>query len=128
MRVLLREEDGAGATIIEETVDAGIEPPSHAHLHHSETFYVVEGSYTFFRDDEVIEATAGDLVSIPPGVTHGWTAGPDGGKSLIVFVPGGMEGYFEELAAAFVASGGGPLPEEFFADTLNRYGMEMRRG
>lgn len=126
MRVLLGANDGAGITIIEETVEAGTASPPHAHLRESETFYVLDGAYTFELDGVVSEATPGDLVHIPRGSTHHWTAGPDGGKSLIVFAPGGAEDYFVELAAAWEAAGDNPLPQEFFDSTRERFGFEMR--
>ena len=44
-----------------------------------------------------------------------------------MFVPGGMEGYFSELADALKASRGAPLDDSFHARMLGLYGMEIRR-
>lgn len=127
MRVLLGDGAGAGLTVLDETAPPGMSPPSHAHLGVSETFYVLEGSYQFVVDGHEQEVSAGELVSVPPGTTHWWTAGPQGARSLIIFVPGGMEGYFVELADALRTAGDEPLEEAFHARMRNRFGMEIRR-
>jgi quercetin dioxygenase-like cupin family protein len=126
MLVLLGEEDGAGVTILEESVPPGMSPPPHAHIGVSETFYVLEGSYQFVVDGEEREVSAGGLASVPSGATHSWTAGPDGARSLIIFAPGGMEGYFVELAEASKAAGDLPLDESFHSTMREQYGMELR--
>jgi quercetin dioxygenase-like cupin family protein len=45
-------------------------PPLHVHEEQDDTFYVLEGVLTVQADDEVFELTAGDFVSVPPGVPH----------------------------------------------------------
>src|ERR1700761_1081287 len=45
-------------------------PPLHVHAEQDDTFYVLEGVLTIQADDEVFELTAGDFVSVPPGVPH----------------------------------------------------------
>lgn len=127
MRVLLGEDANAGLTILDETAPPGMSPPPHAHVGVSETFYVLEGSYQFIVDGQEQDVGPGELVSVPPGATHWWTAGPQGARSLILFVPGGMEGYFVELANALQAAGDGPLDEAFHASMRDQYGMELRR-
>ncbi|MEX1037777.1 MAG: cupin domain-containing protein [Acidimicrobiia bacterium] len=127
MRVLLGEDAGAGLTVLDEIAPPGMSPPPHAHVGVSETFYVLEGSYKFVVDGREQEVRSGELVSVPPGMTHSWTAGSHGARSLIFFVPGGMEGYFVELAHALSAAGDQPLEESFHARMRERYGTELRR-
>lgn len=127
MLVLLGSEAGAGVTVLDETVPPDMSPPPHAHLRASETFFVLDGSYGFVVDGERHEIEVGDLVSVPAGTTHWWTAGPEGARSLIIFAPGGMEGYFAELRDALAAAGEEPLDAAFHATMRDRYGTEIRR-
>lgn len=127
MLVLLTKEEGAGLSILDETVPAGWSPPPHAHLHATETFYVLEGSYRFVVDDVEQQVVAGQVVSVPAGTTHWWTSGPQGARTLVFFVPGGMEGYFAELSDALADAGDQPLDEAFRTRMRDRYGMEIRR-
>jgi quercetin dioxygenase-like cupin family protein len=127
MLVLLAKEEGAGMSILDETVPAGWSPPPHAHLHATETFYVLEGSYRFVMDDLEQTVVAGQVVSVPAGITHWWTSGPEGARTLVMFVPGGMEGYFAELSHALAAAGDEPLSDAFRTTMRDRYGMEIRR-
>lgn len=126
MHVLVGADEGYGLTVLEEQVPPGMEPPAHAHLRASETFYVLEGSYRFVVDGTERNVSAGEIISVPPGATHSWTAGPDGARSLIIFVPGGMEGYFAELGTALRAAGERPLDDDFLATMRERYGMDIR--
>jgi quercetin dioxygenase-like cupin family protein len=116
------ETDGALA-LLEETVPAGWEPPLHIHHFADEVLYVLEGSYLFKQGEQTIAATAGDHVLVPRGTPHSWTSGPEGGRMLIAFAPGGTEVYFAELAVAL--AGGGPASEAFHRRAKEEFGMEV---
>ncbi|HZD21915.1 MAG TPA: cupin domain-containing protein [Acidimicrobiia bacterium] len=70
MSVLIGREDGVGLTVVEEKAPPEFAPPPHAHLDVSETFYILEGSYRFVVDNKRQELGAGEIVTVPPGVTH----------------------------------------------------------
>lgn len=70
----------------------------HVHNGCEESFYVLEGSFTFTLGDREVEATAGDYVLVPRGTPHMMVGGPDGGRLLTFYVPGGNEEMFVELS------------------------------
>lgn len=63
-----------------------------------ESFFVLEGSFTFAVGDQRIEAKRGDYVLVPRGTPHMMTGGPGGGRLLTLMVPGGNEEMFIELS------------------------------
>lgn len=100
MRVLAAGKDTTdGAfTLAEFTGDPG--PWTVPHIHHAtqESFYVLDGAFTFAVGEQEIAATPGDYVLVPRGTRHGITAGAEGGRCLVLMVPGGLEEMFFELA------------------------------
>jgi quercetin dioxygenase-like cupin family protein len=115
------ETDGALA-LLDETVPADWAPPLHIHHLADEVLYGLEGSYLFKQGDETIAASVGDHVVVRRGTPHSWVSGPDGGRMLIAFAPGGTETYFAELAAALAR---GPAGEAFHRRAKERFGMEV---
>src|SRR5665213_534620 len=94
MTVKLTTEEASGHyTVIEMAHPPLVGPALHVHPAHPETFYVQEGDYTFFRAEEVVKASVGDCVTIPPGIPHRYTVGKNGGK-VIVISPPNLEKYF----------------------------------
>lgn len=77
-------------------------PPPHVHFHREELFYITQGSFEFTVGTDTIEAEAGSLVFVPRGTRHAFLARPDS-KGLVFVVPGGLEGFFKELAAGMAA-------------------------
>jgi mannose-6-phosphate isomerase-like protein (cupin superfamily) len=76
--------------------ERGAEP--HVHLRHTDAFYVLEGEVTFGLGPELekLEAPAGTLVLVPPGVVHGFdNDGPSETRFLNVHAPSG--GFVEYL-------------------------------
>lgn len=56
------------------------------HIHHTdpEIFYVLAGRIGFEIDDEILVASAGDAVLVPPGAIHcWWTDSPKPARYLI---------------------------------------------
>jgi quercetin dioxygenase-like cupin family protein len=80
-------------------------PPPHVHLHREELFYIIQGSFEFTLGDGTVQAPAGSLVFVPRGTRHAFDAGPDS-TALAFVVPGGLEGFFTELAAGMAAGAG----------------------
>lgn len=71
-----------------------------AHIHQTtrESFFVLKGSFVFTLAGEIVHASVGDYVLVPPKTPHSFEAGPDGGTLIALFVPGGLEEMFIELA------------------------------
>ncbi len=103
-------ENNAGYLQLLMTHPPHIGPSLHIHPIGPETFLVVEGSYTFTLDEEVIESKKGDFIFIPKNVPHKYNAGENGGQ-LLVTTPEAVVNYFktisskllngEEVSAAF---------------------------
>ena len=74
----------------------------HRHADGVKGFYVIDGQYEFYADGQWLALRAGDTVLVPAGTVHGFRAGPQGGRGLVIY-PGGQERWFAEVADA-----GGP--------------------
>ena len=94
-----RTEDTGGAySLTEEAWPPEIGPPPHIHHTQDETFYVLEGELEFVTGDGVTRAGAGSLVHIPKGMQRSYkNPGPGNARAIVVFTPGGFEGFFEEV-------------------------------
>jgi len=79
---------------------AGDGAPLHVHDRESESFFVLAGQYRIRCGDDTFEAGPRDFVHLPRGVPHAWTVtGASVGSKLILAVPGGIEAFFDDLAA-----------------------------
>ena len=98
MRLIVPKAATNGAFAVAEF--RGLEGPwtvPHVHQHTEESFYVLEGTFTFTCGDRDIEATPGAFLMVPRGTPHLLRAGPGGGALLAIFTPGGLEEMFLEL-------------------------------
>ncbi|MEU4601931.1 cupin domain-containing protein [Kribbella sp. NPDC023972] len=76
-------------------------PPLHLHRDAAEAFFVLEGEYLMFIEEEQTLCPPGTFVYVPRDTPHTFkvvSAGP--GKKLNFFSPAAMVQYFEELAEA----------------------------
>ncbi len=122
MTVKIRTEEASGHyTVIEMRHPPRVGPALHIHPTHPETFYILEGHYTFFRDKEIVEATSGDCVCIAPGIPHRYQVGSEGGR-VIVLSPPTLEKYFRAVSDR-LASDGITLEEE--KEIASRYGQHF---
>jgi mannose-6-phosphate isomerase-like protein (cupin superfamily) len=116
------EERGGGFSLVEAAEPPGFGPPMHIHTDAAEAFYVLDGLYRIFIDDDVHECPAGSFIFIPSGRRHGFRVGDVPSRKLNLYVPAAMIGYFDELSA--LVAGGDPDPAA--VDTIGkRYGMEV---
>ena len=88
----LRIKAGVEAIAVTETRhesgELGAEP--HIHSHHTDAFYVLEGSVLFELgpDAEAVQAASGSFVAAPPGVVHGFrNKSPDRTRFLNFHAP-----------------------------------------
>lgn len=85
-------------------------PPLHLHRDASEAFFVLEGEYLMYIEDEQTLCPPGTFVYVPRSTPHTFrvvSAGP--GKKLNLFSPAAMTQFFEELAGA--EASGSATPE-----------------
>lgn len=100
---LTRESTGGAITVWESNRAAGDTggPGLHSHPGFDEVFYVLAGEYLFTIDGTEFPAPAGTLAFIPRGAFHTFAStGRVDGRLLAFAVPGGVEDFFEEMAAA----------------------------
>jgi mannose-6-phosphate isomerase-like protein (cupin superfamily) len=116
-------ETGGVYTLIEGDHLAGTGPPLHIHETEDETFYVLCGSYSFWIGDDVFAGSAGDIAFVPRLVPHRFECESDG-RMLLLYTPGGFEGFFADRASAERARGRSLEPEEIDA-IGRRHGMRV---
>ncbi|GER91041.1 hypothetical protein KDW_52030 [Dictyobacter vulcani] len=88
-------EDTAGQLTVSETIiQQGMEPPPHTHTREDEAFYVLEGSITFYVDNQPIPASAGSFVWLPRNLQHSFVIHSQTARVLVLIMPAGLERYF----------------------------------
>ena len=99
LSIRLSGADTAGAfALLEFHTPPGGGSARHTHSHEAETFYIHAGSMRFQLGAEVVEATVGSVVHIPPGLAHSFqNAGDSVCTAVILATPAGLEHYFREL-------------------------------
>lgn len=108
----LSTADAAGAySVIEMIHPPNVGPALHIHPRGPESFYIIEGSYTFVRGSETITLAAGQAISIPAGTPHRYTVGSAGGRAIVICPPG-LEHYFSGVAE-LLKHGALSISEEF---------------
>jgi mannose-6-phosphate isomerase-like protein (cupin superfamily) len=99
LRLLAVAEQTNGAFAVGEF--SGGEGPwtvAHVHQHTEESFYVLDGAFTFKLGTEEVQAGPGSFIAVPRGTRHELRAEPGGGRLLTLWVPGGTEAMFVELS------------------------------
>ncbi len=87
-----------GVDIVDHRVPAGYAPPRHVHRSQDETFYVLEGHFTFRCGDQTWQAGPGSLGFLPRDVPHGFAVSDDGpGRTLLINAPAGFTEVISEL-------------------------------
>lgn len=123
IRVAGAETDNQYTVIASQTPPLG-GPPLHVHISDAETFYVIEGTFLFELDGEVVHAQAGDVVQVDPGVKHLYqNVGAEPGQLLLVVCPAGLDEFFIKLDALLKESEHPPMPE--IAELHAQYKMEL---
>lgn len=119
MRVLAAGEatTSRAFTLAECTGGEGPWTVPHIHREMEESFYVLDGEFTFAVGEQKIPAGPGSYVLVPRGTRHTFTAGAGGGRFLLLMVPGGLEEMFFELA---------DLPSDSITDPAVRAAISAR--
>jgi quercetin dioxygenase-like cupin family protein len=122
MRVHLSTATTGGSyALIEMTHPPSVGPALHIHPRGPESFFVLEGEYTFSLGSTTIVVSAGEAVAVPAGVAHRYVVGATGGRALVI-TPPELENYFIDIAKR-LESGPVQLAEEF--EVAARYGQEF---
>ncbi|MBZ9873679.1 cupin domain-containing protein [Mesorhizobium sp. BR1-1-9] len=123
MVFLVTGGDTRHTSMFDWTIPAGFATGLHVHRVQEETFYVLDGECVWHVGAQVIRATPGTFLFIPPGVQHNITnVGEKPARVLMTVSPPGHEHYFEELARLAVK--GSPDPKAL-AELRNRYDTEQ---
>lgn len=99
MRLLVGMDQTNGAFALGEF--AGGEGPwtvLHTHENTEESFYVLDGGFTFTVGDDDFQAGPGSFILVPRSTKHVMRAEPGGGRFLTLWTPGGLEAMFVELS------------------------------
>ncbi|KAK3331985.1 RmlC-like cupin domain-containing protein [Cercophora scortea] len=85
-------------------------PPMHWHRFHDELFFVTKGTLRFVTPEMEVDASAGDLMTVPPGAVHTFKnpSETEDCECYMTATPGHYVDYFRMLAKA--TEGGKPLP------------------
>jgi quercetin dioxygenase-like cupin family protein len=93
-------QTGGGLTVIEWTGRSGEKAPPAVHADDDEAFYVLEGEFTIQVGERKLRATAGSFAYVPRGTLHNISCeGDQPGRVLMIFTPGRMDRFFQEIAA-----------------------------
>jgi quercetin dioxygenase-like cupin family protein len=119
MRVLAagKATTNGAFTLAEFTGGQGPWTVPHIHREMEESFYVLDGEFTFTVGEQEIPAGPGSYILVPRGTRHGITASAEGGRFLTLMVPGGLEEMFFELA---------DLPSDSITDPAARAAISAR--
>lgn len=119
MRVLAAGEatTSRAFTLAEFTGGKGPWTVPHLHREMEESFFVLDGEFTFAVGEEKIPAGPGSYILVPRGTRHVISAGTGGGRFLALMVPGGLEEMFFELA---------DLPQDSITDPAVRAAISAR--
>lgn len=100
MRLLVGTDQTNGAFALGEF--AGGEGPwtvLHTHEKTEESFFILDGNFTFTLGDDDVQAGPGSFILVPRGTKHVMRADPGGGRFLTLWTPGGLEAMFVELSS-----------------------------
>ena len=96
----------------------------HVHRVQEETFYMLEGECEWRVGDQVVRATPGTYLFIPPGIQHNiLNVSATPARVLMTVSPPGHEHYFEALAA--LASRSGAPDAKAIGDLRARYDTDQ---
>jgi len=116
-------DSGGSLAVLEVEIPAKILVKPHKHAHEDEFSLVLSGTVGARIGDRVLEAGPGACLVKPRGIPHAmWNAANVPAKVAEILSPGGLEGYFEELAPILVQHRTPPLYYQLAAN----YGITIQ--
>ena len=101
------EDTAGGFALLEAAEPPDFGPPLHIHRDAAEAFYILEGEYHVFIEEQAHRCPTGSFIYIPAGLRHGFRVGAVASRKLNLYSPAAMVGYFDQLSAALARRGGG---------------------
>jgi mannose-6-phosphate isomerase-like protein (cupin superfamily) len=122
LKAVSTDTDGA-YTFIEVIDEPQAGPPLHLHRREDESFYILEGTFAFQIGDCTLTATAGWFMTAPKGTAHAYkNIGSTPARMLTLFVPAGIENFFEDLSKLTAA---GTLDIDHIVAVSAKQGIEV---
>ncbi|GGZ73653.1 cupin domain-containing protein [Streptomyces albogriseolus] len=108
--LLSAADTGGELSLAEAVVPADAGPPPHTHHGESETFVLLDGTLRVTAGDEQFDVEPGGVVYVPKGVRHSFKNTSPGhpARMYFLYVPGGMDGMFQEIGRPGVRGQVGP--------------------
>ena len=124
--IVFKAPSGLGVSdflVAEFTAEPGFAGPRpHLHRVHEELFYILDGEFDFFLEDQTVRVGTGAFVAVPPGIMHDFrNAGAGPARWLGIVAPGGLEHYFTEVHDLAVV---GQLTDARLRELRRRYDTE----
>ncbi len=114
------EMTGGAFSAIEELPPL-FDTPAHIHANEDEYFHVIEGEHAILVGEEEHRLRPGEGIFAPRGVPHAQRRiDPGVGRMLLVYAPGGFEGFFRRLSTAETD---GNLGDAAYAAASEEYGV-----
>lgn len=102
-------DTGGAYTMIEVLAAPGGGPPPHYHDNEDETFLVLDGTFEILIGDRTFRAAKGAYALVPRGTVHRFrNVGDRHGRIIVMFTPGGLEGFFREAGQPALNDGQAP--------------------
>ena len=125
------DQTGGSMAAVEALAAPGGGPPLHIHRDEDEMWYVIDGEFEILAGEETLRLGAGGFAFVPRGTLHRFENVSDTpSRVLIVFTPGGFDGFFFEAGVPAVDGEAAP---PVGADEIQRtraaaprYGLELR--
>jgi quercetin dioxygenase-like cupin family protein len=119
----LGSQTGGNFALLEQTVPPGHGPRRHVHRREEESFYILEGEFSFEVGERTFVGGPGTFVLGPRDIPHRfWNAGSSTGRFLLIISPAGLEPFFEEFSRVIAES---PSDLARQAEVAGRYGLEF---
>lgn len=124
MVFLVTGEDAKHTSMFDWTIPAGFATGLHVHRVQEESFYMLEGECEWRVGDQVVQATPGTYLFVPPGVPHNITnVSAKPARVLMTVSPPGHEHYFRKLAE--LAEHGGHRDANAIGELRARYDTDQ---
>ena len=91
---------GGALSTVRVTLGEGVDGARpHLHRNSAEMFYLLDGEAEVLSGDDIVTASRGDLIIVPPGRPHAFAAAPGALADLLIVIAPGVERfeYFRHL-------------------------------
>lgn len=107
-KVTGKQTNGA-CTVIDQIIQPQNGPPPHIHHAEDETFFVLDGRFSFLSGDKEFVVDKGSFVYVPRGTVHTFKNIDDRqGRLLVTITPAGLETFFYAIGTPAAASANPP--------------------